>query len=111
MTDTFTYIPVNSPQATVTFRVKKAQFGDGYEQRSGNGINNKEATWPLEFVGNKIQMQAIMTFFDNQEGYKAFIWTPPVGGQSLWNVENYTMTPAGGNTYKVSAEFMQAFAP
>ncbi|MCP6536485.1 phage tail protein, partial [Klebsiella pneumoniae] len=47
----FTWSPRVNPQQTVNFRVRKAQFGDGYAQVSGDGINTRSQDWELSFVG------------------------------------------------------------
>lgn len=39
--ETFTWCPMVEPTVTITQRVMKAQFGDGYSQAVGDGINNK----------------------------------------------------------------------
>jgi len=44
MTETFTWSPRVDPEGTSTFRVLRAQFGDGYAQEAGDGIHNETMT-------------------------------------------------------------------
>ncbi|WP_243689793.1 phage tail protein, partial [Cronobacter sakazakii] len=50
-TETFTWCPRINAGGEVTHRVRRAQFGDGYAQASGDGINARGQKWDLEFVG------------------------------------------------------------
>ncbi|WP_181944600.1 phage tail protein, partial [Klebsiella pneumoniae] len=47
----FTWSPRVNPTQTVNFRTRKAQFGDGYAQVSGDGLNTRSQEWELNFVG------------------------------------------------------------
>ena len=42
MTDTFTWRTRKTAQGTETARTLQAQFGDGYKQIAGIGINDKQ---------------------------------------------------------------------
>lgn len=110
-TQTFTWQPTGSPSGEVKFRVRKAQFGDGYSQSVADGINNKVQSWPLQFVGKKADMQDIIDFLDARAGYQSFYWTPPMGAQGLYRAESYSPSPQGGPVYNVTATFQQVFAP
>lgn len=93
MTETFTWKPTGTPTGTSKFRVRTAQFGDGYSQSVADGINNKMQSWPLQFTGTKDAMQAIVDFFDARQGFQSFYWTPPMGAQGLYRVTEYTAAP------------------
>lgn len=58
-------------------RVVAARFGDGYEQRSADGINNRAQVWDLNFdqVDEAIA-DDIVTFLRARNGVEAFDWTP-----------------------------------
>lgn len=47
------------------FRVRKAQFGDGYAQVSGDGINPIVRSWELTFVGKYDYITPIIVFLEN----------------------------------------------
>lgn len=69
-----TWRPQGGVEPTVTHRIKSAQFGDGYTQRVGDGINTRKEVWPLTFLGRKAEIEAIKAFFDEHAGHKAFLW-------------------------------------
>lgn len=110
-TEIFTWRPVGAPQGSVTLRRLSAQFGDGFRQAVGDGINNKVQSWPLQFAGTLSDMQSLVSFFDRHAGYRPFLWTPPLGEQGYYEVTAYSPTPVGGRAYTVNATFQQVFTP
>jgi phage-related protein len=76
--ETFTWCPRINPEQEVSFRTRHAQFGDGYAQVSGDGLNPRSQKWTLEFTGNETYITAIKAFLDRHGGVKAFQWTPPL---------------------------------
>lgn len=109
--ETFTWVPDKEPSGTVSFRVKTAKFGDGYEQTAEDGINNKTQSWPLTFTGPKSRIAEIMVFLNAHKGATAFSWTEPFGEVLLMRCNEYQTRHAGGNVYKLTATFEQAFHP
>ena len=109
--ETFSWKPDKSPAGTYSYRTRKAQFGDGYAQVVGDGINAEAQSWPLTFIGFKADMQAIRDFLRQHGGAKAFLWTPPAGALGLYRCASFGITPVGANLYSLSATFEQAFQP
>lgn len=109
--DKFTWSPRVNPTQSVSFRLRKAKFGDGYEQVSGDGLNPRSQTWDLNFVGTEAYIEAIKNFLDRQGGTKAFQWKPPLEQLGLYRCEEFKPTPLGGDNYSLSATFIQAFKP
>jgi phage-related protein len=107
----FTWVPDNGATGEVQYRTRMVQFGDGYAQTVGDGINNKIQSWPLLFTKNKSDSEAIMEFLDSHQGFKAFQWTPPLGTVSLFKAVQVTNTPLGGGMYRITVTFEQAFHP
>jgi len=110
-TETFNWRAVGTPQGTVTLRRLVAQFGDGYRQAAADGINNKVQSWPLQFVGSRAEMAALIAFLDQHAGFRSFLWTPPLGEEGYYEVVQYSATPIGGPVYTVNATFQQVFKP
>jgi len=78
MAYTFTWTPSKSFQKMSKPRVITAQFGDGYSQRIGDGINRIVREWSLSFNSRSIaQAQEIVAFLEARSGVQAFVWTPP----------------------------------
>lgn len=74
----FTYTPSKGFTKQSNPRVLVAQFGDGYSQRLGDGINPVSESWSLNFGSIDITTaQNIVSFFETHKGYIAFDWTPP----------------------------------
>ena len=58
---------------TVVF---KTEFGDGYEQRVANGINNNKQNFEMAFVNRpKDEIDDIVDFFAGKKGATAFDFT------------------------------------
>lgn len=109
--ETFTWAPKVEPVGTVEFRLRTAQFGDGYQQQVADGLNNKSQSWPLTFVGDEALVRAIAGFLDRHGGARSFQWTPPLGEPGLYRCKGYQPTPRGAGLYSLTATFEQGFAP
>ena len=107
----FKHCPRINASAEIKFRTRKAEFGDGYTQVAGDGLNVRGQEWALEFVGEEKTIQEIADFLDRHSGFKSFLWKPPLNKQGLWRCDSYKPTALGGGVYSLSASFVQAFAP
>ncbi|HGE6046457.1 TPA: phage tail protein [Vibrio cholerae] len=107
----FTYCADKEATGTLEFRTRTAQFGDGYQQSAGDGINNRRQSWPLTFTKKKTEAEAIKAFFDDHEGCKAFAWKPPLSPIGLYVVASYSVLPLGAGLYRISATFNETFHP
>lgn len=110
-TEEFTWCPRINAEQEVTFRTRSAQFGDGYKQVSGDGINTRSQKWTLEFTGDEGYIIAIKAFLDRHQGTKSFAWRPPLESLGLYRCNTYTPTALGAGKHSLSATFEQAFAP
>lgn len=80
--ETFTWAPATcQPQAQP--RVKKAQFGDGYSQRSSDGINSLLRIYSLTFADYPALIEPIDAFFEQHAGVHAFWFTTPDTGRKI----------------------------
>lgn len=70
------YQPEFSAQVESAPRVLGASFGDGYEQRTGDGINNDLRKWNLMFMRETADIAVIEALFESCGGVSAFTWTP-----------------------------------
>lgn len=109
--EVFNWVPQTDPQGQTTFRVRTAQFGDGYAQSVNDGINNRVDSWPLSFEGDESYVRPIKDFLDRHAGSNSFQWTPPLGTASLYRCTSYTLVPRSAGYYSLSASFQQVFAP
>lgn len=60
-------------------KILRAQFGDGYSQRTPDGINYNLKSYNTVFELNSTQLSTLLTFLRAQAGYLNFNWTPPGG--------------------------------
>jgi len=61
-----------------TPRIRTAKFGDGYEQRIVDGINNLEESYTLNFATRpKADIDDIVAFLDTKAGVTKFTLTLP----------------------------------
>lgn len=110
MPDIFTWVPTVAQYAgSATQRVRKAQFGDGYEQSLADGINNTVLSYTLQFVGDEVKISSILAFLDAHPGATAFYWTPPLRSQLLFKCETYSDAIPDKGTYALTATFNQTF--
>jgi phage-related protein len=109
--EVFQWSPRRNPQAEVKFRVLRAQFGDGYEQVVGDGINNRTESWPLSFFGSESEIRPVKDFLDRHGASRAFLWTAPLGTQMSYRAGDYQLVAMGGGWYTISVTFTQRHVP
>ncbi len=74
----FVWTPSYNSNLTLTPRVRLIQFGDGYESRLANGINNLPLILDLTFESrNYDETVAITHFIYSRKGTESFLFTPP----------------------------------
>jgi phage-related protein len=82
----FSYIPDRGFGTQTSPRVLNHQFGDGYSQRTADGINVNNVSWNLTFNNRTIaDITAIVSFLEDKAGSTIFQWTPP-GDTTQYNV-------------------------
>ena len=108
MADTFTWFPTTGHSKAVEPRVSSAKFGDGYEQRVANGINNIADKWSLTFTASKDICDAIDLFLRTQGAASAFIWTNPDSETGKYICRSWNKSRDMGKV-TVSATFERVF--
>jgi len=68
--------PTYSSSKAVQPRILRADFGDGYVQRTSDGINTQKDMWTLEWTLNATDATTLINFFIARDGYDSFDWTP-----------------------------------
>lgn len=112
MTDTFTWRTRKSAQGTESVSTVQAQFGDGYKQIAGNGINTGSETWNLDWTGSLADAAVLRTFLRTHV-ISSFWWTNPWGEKKLYRVKYDSIATSfpTGKKATLSFTFEQAFAP
>jgi phage-related protein len=80
----FPYVPDYASPLEETPRIRKAQFGDGYEQRTADGLNTILQKWSVKFnVRPRADADEILAFFRALGGTTPFEFVVPY---SDWSV-------------------------
>ncbi|WP_175649486.1 phage tail protein [Pseudomonas sp. Marseille-P9899] len=114
MAETFGFCTRVGAAGEVKQRTWGNDFGDGYEQSGGTGINGKSEEWAHQAAGSLgagHELRQIRDFLDRHEGYKSFLWTSPSGMSGRWKVNGYKLDPQGAGLFKISFTMKQAFTP
>ncbi|EPG4897884.1 phage tail protein [Citrobacter koseri] len=112
--ETFTWRIQSAGQPTTGSKdvIRKAQFGDGYAQVSGAGLNDESLIYEYSFTGKRETALEIYQFLRRHKT-KSFIFTPPFDEVALWRVEADSLKKVvkSKNVMTITATFEQAFAP
>lgn len=97
----------------VTPRVRRASFGDGYIQRSRDGINTMPKIYSVTIgpmtVANADTVEAFLTA---RGGVEAFFWQPPYAGSPLkWIATKWKRTNRFPTADGLDVTFEQVFDP
>ena len=98
-------------------RVLKATFGDGYEQRIADGINNIQEEYSIAFNNRtKEEIEDITAFLASKNGVTSFDFTIPDSnnsGESTVKVvcEQYSQNYTYGDFYGCTAMFRRVYEP
>ena len=115
--ETFTFCPRVNPEGAFTQRIRSVQFGDGYTQRSGDGINIESQSWPITFVGSTDLIRPIVAFLRRHNGYIAFQWVNPLSELGLYccpdgfNVTAQGKNASGVQMFQITATLITAYHP
>lgn len=110
-TEEFTWCPDNGADGEVTHRTLEAQFGDGYKQVAGDGINARSMVWNLTFGRDQEEIYLIKDFLDRHGGRKPFYWQPPLELKGLYIAKGMKLSAQGGRLHGVQVTFEQFFRP
>lgn len=106
----FAYAPSWSAKKNTKPRVKVSSFDDGYEQRVGEGINNKPQKWDLTFaVRTASEAAAIEAFFEAKDAKLSFTWTNLDGVEIRVVCREWNRDYTALNVNSITATFEQVF--
>ena len=108
---TFTWDIDASSSENTAHSVNKVQFGDGYEQVSSFGINNKRKTWQCSKQGYKSTIDDIYNFLGSTQAVEPFYFQPikTEQGFTVRLVGEVSRQKIGGDVWKISFNLEQAF--
>lgn len=120
--EVFSWRPLLETPGQFASRIHVAQFGGGYKQAVGDGINNITESWNLTFKSDEATIMAIHDFLRQHGGFIPFLWTPKASVQKQWDCEefrviNHTSRGYGSpltenpGIWMLTATFNQRFSP
>lgn len=105
--------PTAQPQISAneenSYRVLSAEFGDGYEQVAGDGLNTKLSNVSLNWNAlTALDANEIATFLDDRGGNEAFTYTVPGGSLKKYRCDSWSRTR--GTPYdSINATFREVY--
>ncbi|BCD88064.1 hypothetical protein PSm6_44710 [Pseudomonas solani] len=90
--------------------VRSAQFGDGYRQTSGDGLNSTRQTWTVTCTEPLAVVSEMRAFMRRNLG-RSFAWRNPFGELGLYQSSTWTSRVVGGGFAVFTATFEEAFHP
>ena len=103
----FFWIPNYSPSVSTDPTVRTIKFGDGYEQRTPDGINTRLLKVSLVFdKRNEAETTAISHFLHQRGGSEAFAYLPPSPYSSMkkFVCRSWDVTMNFENNYSIKVE-------
>lgn len=110
-----TFIPPIAPSPGTTdkpeFKVLTADFGEGYTQSAGDGVNNVRRVLSLTWETLLPAQAAVITdFIKARRGFGIFYYTPSNETKALkWTCNDFSDKRGEGGLRTVSATFRQSF--
>ena len=95
-------------------RVRVAKFGDGYEQRIVDGINNIEESYSVKFSNSaKASVDYIVAFFEYRKGASFNFTIPDTNNSGETTIKvvcgDYSLNYDNDTTYSCSATFRRVY--
>jgi phage-related protein len=105
--------PTYGVQKNSAPKVRKVQFGDGYEQRLSFGLNQNPKVYNLTFEVSEADADTIETFLDARaDDNGAFDFTPPGEvAEAKFVCETWSKSIPYLNRATIQATFRQVFEP
>ncbi|WP_152047181.1 phage tail protein [Aureimonas psammosilenae] len=96
---------------TPEVKLLTVQFGGGYTQTTGDGINHirkvRELTWEALYPEEHAE---IIAFLEERAGYKTFYFQLQHDAKPVkWTCEKWSSTTVSGDYFRLNATFRQSF--
>lgn len=114
MAETFGFDVEVGATGDVAQRTWSNDFGDGYSQAGGIGINGRSEAWDISVTGKMVEgdkLFNVAAFLDRHEGFKSFQWISPTGKKGRYRANGYKLSTLGAGLLKLSVSFKQVFNP
>ena len=103
--------PTKASSRKVKPRFLRANLGDGYDQRSGDGIQTIKEEWDVVFEAlDTTAANVLVEFFEDLQGYQAFTWIPfRQTEEKKFICDEWSESFYGRSLTTISAHFIQVF--
>lgn len=95
-----------------SFRVKKVEFGNGYEQVAPDGINSVHDEWQVAYPNLTVgERDTVLTALNTVQGWDYLTWTAPGDiEQKKWRITDsgYSMQ-TNGDLWSISLTVKQIY--
>ena len=105
----FIWLPDIGSQRSITSTVVATKFGEGYEQRTANGINFIPKIWQLTFTTNSAHGTDILNFLDARGGLESFSWTDPLNKTATYICREWHGLQQAFGVYSITCSFEQVW--
>jgi phage-related protein len=105
----FGWMPDESWSGQKKPSISATKFGDGYEQRVSNGINNTPKQFKLKFTKSTLECIGIDRFLSVMNGKNSFEWRNPLGIKNNYICKEWNVSRVNAAVLSVSATFDQVF--
>lgn len=101
-------------QKSYRFNTIVANYGDGYTQRVGDGINKKREKWNIIFDNlTQTERDTLATFIDQAQSENTIEWTAPGDAtEKKWIIDpesEVTEVAKTGDIYSITFTLMRVF--
>lgn len=109
---TFPFVPDQALTKSVKVNVNESTFGDGYSQRSSNGINTLGETLGLKFtVRTRAEINAIEAFLEIEKGVTSFYYTAPGSTAKRYTCDTWDANYMHDQNAELTCTFKRRFEP
>lgn len=110
MASEFYWAPSYTSNAEVNFNVRRVKFGDGYEQRSADGLLKERREWDLQFANiAKDVCSTIKEFLRVRAGVESFSWETPESEEVKVVCLGYREVYSGPNIRSLTMKFEEVY--
>lgn len=102
--------PMYEKPISKKYRILRNDFGDGYSQRAGDGLNLNSSSFTYEIMVNDTDFQTIYNFLEDKEGHTAFDFTlPKENTAKKFICTEWEYNPVASGITQIRAMFEQVY--
>ncbi len=104
--------PRNTIEIQKGYRIRRTQFGDGYQHKRPDGINIQQERTSLTYILTASQRDTLITFIDGLEGSTNIKYTlPNESVVKIWEITSVSQKMVDNTAWEVSLELNRVYEP